>query len=436
MVENTPFLTVVVPNYNHAHYLRSCLDSLLEQDYDRFEVLVVDDGSTDGSQALIQDYINKSEHVRAVFKERNEGMLAAIRSGLVEARGKYILSRASDDVSYQGHLRKSVEMMERYPHAAFCCSDMDATYDDFKSVEAREARYSESACYLSPEDLAEVLGPMNPMWSHTAVVRRELYLAIPFDNPDLSWLWDYFWNNYLASQHGICYIPEVLSGARYYPEQLSYSNTHREGVLDSILRRIIDLIVDDYPECIPFFARCRIFNAFYAKFVEIVQYDRKYWRPEVQQLMVGPYHEWNERLRSVDAQFGLASRIRRKIKSDLAFWKELVAAEPESKILVYGAGEHTRWLLRVWAEFGLPIPDGIVVSSETHVASFEGIPISSVGSVAPEKIAAVIVSSASYEREMSEVAKSRFPDAIVYTFWNTRLSTMGSRTCRCVPDFG
>lgn len=88
--------SVIVPIYNAGAYLQECVDSVLAQSLRDWELILVDDGSTDGSGALADDYARKDQRVRVVHKE-NGGQLFARRDGLAAALGEYVLFLDSDD---------------------------------------------------------------------------------------------------------------------------------------------------------------------------------------------------------------------------------------------------------------------------------------------------------------------------------------------------
>ncbi len=90
------FFSVVVPVYNVQEYLRECIDSILAQTFTDYEVLLVDDGSTDTSPQICDEYAQKDDRVRAIHN-RNGGASAARNTGFKEAKGDYILCIDSDD---------------------------------------------------------------------------------------------------------------------------------------------------------------------------------------------------------------------------------------------------------------------------------------------------------------------------------------------------
>jgi glycosyltransferase involved in cell wall biosynthesis len=99
-------LSVLINNYNYAPYLRACIDSALAQDFAEVEVVVVDDGSTDGSRAIIADY---GDRVVAVLKE-NGGQASSFNAGFAAASGDVLLLLDSDDAFLPGKLAAVAEV--------------------------------------------------------------------------------------------------------------------------------------------------------------------------------------------------------------------------------------------------------------------------------------------------------------------------------------
>ena len=111
-VKNIPLVSVVVPVYNVEKYLRECLDSICGQTLKNIEIICVNDGSTDGSLAILEEYASRDSRMRIISQE-NRGLSAARNAGLSVARGKYIYFMDSDDVSPQGSLGKMFAEMEK-----------------------------------------------------------------------------------------------------------------------------------------------------------------------------------------------------------------------------------------------------------------------------------------------------------------------------------
>jgi glycosyltransferase involved in cell wall biosynthesis len=97
--QSSPKISVNVPVYNTAKYLRACLDSLVAQTFEDFEVVFIDDGSTDSSVEIIREFIDADKRFRLVQHKTNQGLSAARNTGVRESRGIFIVNVDSDDMA-------------------------------------------------------------------------------------------------------------------------------------------------------------------------------------------------------------------------------------------------------------------------------------------------------------------------------------------------
>ncbi len=97
-------ITVCIPVYNVEQYLSECLDSVFSQDYSNFNVVMVDDGSTDNSGLICDDYVARYPQRAFVVHKDNEGPLLARRDGFARAAGQYVMCVDSDDALMPGAL--------------------------------------------------------------------------------------------------------------------------------------------------------------------------------------------------------------------------------------------------------------------------------------------------------------------------------------------
>lgn len=95
---NKPLVSIIIPVYNTLQYLQECVESVLMQDYDPIEVILVDDCSPDGAGALCDQLAQAHEHVRVVHHEQNQGLDVTRRTGIEHAKGEYITFLDSDDL--------------------------------------------------------------------------------------------------------------------------------------------------------------------------------------------------------------------------------------------------------------------------------------------------------------------------------------------------
>lgn len=107
-----PKVSFLVPVYNAEQYLEECVDSILAQSYKDIEVLLVDDGSTDSSGAICEQYASKDSRVR-FFHQENAGVSAARNLALDNAKGEFVCFVDSDDVLAKEYLKHLLELSDR-----------------------------------------------------------------------------------------------------------------------------------------------------------------------------------------------------------------------------------------------------------------------------------------------------------------------------------
>ncbi|WP_295940084.1 glycosyltransferase [uncultured Alistipes sp.] len=108
-MQNTPFVSVIMPVYNSREYVRTAIDSILSQTYRDFELILVDDGSSDGSSGICDEYAGRDARV-VVLHQQNGGICRARNAGLKVARGRYVGFSDHDDLVKPDMLERSVAM--------------------------------------------------------------------------------------------------------------------------------------------------------------------------------------------------------------------------------------------------------------------------------------------------------------------------------------
>lgn len=119
-----PLVTVLLPVHNGRDYLQDAIASVLRQTLTDFELLVIDDGSTDGSVDLIRAY--DDPRIRLVVQEQNRGVADTLNHGLSLARGEFIARMDADDICRPERLERQVDLLRRCPDVAVCGSWVEA----------------------------------------------------------------------------------------------------------------------------------------------------------------------------------------------------------------------------------------------------------------------------------------------------------------------
>lgn len=127
-----PAITVFMPVYNAEKYLKEAIDSILNQTFQNFELLIIDDGSTDESVKIIEGYTDW--RIRLIHNDGNKGLPYTRNRGLNLARGKYLAIMDADDVSVKNRLEIQYNIMEKRSNLAVISSGKELLSNDGKST--------------------------------------------------------------------------------------------------------------------------------------------------------------------------------------------------------------------------------------------------------------------------------------------------------------
>ncbi|MDE7337465.1 MAG: glycosyltransferase, partial [Clostridia bacterium] len=144
MKENIKF-SVVVPVYNIEKYLKKCIDSLISQTYSNLQIILVDDGSTDSSSAICDEYAIKDERITVVHKE-NEGLISARQAGALRANGDYIACVDGDDWLDERYFQNFASIIDEFSPDIVCCSNFASDGEVFSpaNIYIKEGFYGKS----------------------------------------------------------------------------------------------------------------------------------------------------------------------------------------------------------------------------------------------------------------------------------------------------
>lgn len=205
-----PKVSVIIPTYNRAHYIRETIDSVLAQTYPDYEIIVVDDGSTDKTAEVLKHYNGR---IRYYCFPENKGISAARNFAIEQARGKYIAFLDDDDLWMPEKLEKQVAVLENNPELAFVCSGA-YVIDAHGEVTARW-------CRAGAQETFECLYDQNFVLNLTVILRRECFAAVGGFDPKLPSTQDYDLWLRLAKRYKFSYVDSCLAKYRLHPQNLS-----------------------------------------------------------------------------------------------------------------------------------------------------------------------------------------------------------------------
>jgi glycosyltransferase involved in cell wall biosynthesis len=120
-IKSNPLVSVVMPTYNGADFIHDAIQSILDQSYSNFELIVVDDGSTDNTSEIVNAFTDK--RITYIKKPKNSGIADSLNLGISKARGSYFARMDDDDVSREDRLQKQVEFLETHKDVVVCATN-------------------------------------------------------------------------------------------------------------------------------------------------------------------------------------------------------------------------------------------------------------------------------------------------------------------------
>jgi glycosyltransferase involved in cell wall biosynthesis len=243
-------VAVVLCNYNHARYLPDSLGRICAQSRPADQVVVIDDGSTDGSWEIIQKFARDHSSLQAHANPRNLGLEASIARALQLVRCDYLVWAAADDRLLPPFLERNLAVLAHYPAAALSFSEVVVLKGDSEEVDRFATNpaappifdLSGLSPYLSPEALRRRMKQgYLPIASNTAVIRYDALREFGGFPAALRWFADSFACTALAMRHGACVVAEPLALIRSRPE--SYSQSMRDATQQrQVLSAILELL--------------------------------------------------------------------------------------------------------------------------------------------------------------------------------------------------
>ncbi len=230
-------LTVIVPTYNHAHFIGQALDSVFAQSRPPERVLVLDDGSTDDTADVMKPYLGRKPPVEYVRMTTNRGVVAALNTGVSMVESEFVVFLAADDMLAPAAVEKSLSVLTQNPQAALCGMFVKLIDEAGGLLKRpRDFDFGMQARYVPHEECLARLYRDGGLFGGNGVVYRTRYLQEGGGfSAELMAFCDGFRIQELALRYGVCIVPESL--VTWRQRTTSYAATSRSdpGVSLAIL---------------------------------------------------------------------------------------------------------------------------------------------------------------------------------------------------------
>ena len=311
--------SIIITCYNLGAYLEEALDSALNQTYPDFEVLLVDDGSTDPATTALLDRLPAHPRLR-VLRIANQGVARARNYGIAEASGQYILPLDADDRILPGYLARAVPILDQHPEVGF----VGCHYRTFGE------RYDEyrPASYSLPSLLVENVVPIASLFRRSAWQQSGGYC------PELNSIedWD-LWISMIEQGYTGCVLPQFFFEYRIRPNS-NLSHIHRPEVYEQRMRMLYERHRKLYD--------ANMYDVLLEKdmqFAKLLSYAR--WLEEQRQAWERAAADRLHMIERLDGRAGRVERWRLWWQRQVGRWQYVKAASPTTagriRVVVKGA---------------------------------------------------------------------------------------------------
>lgn len=225
-------VSVIIPTYNRAGTIKRSIDSVLKQTYGNFELIVVDDGSTDNTSRLIEDY--DDSRLRYMRIEERRGANHARNVGIENAGGDYIAFQDSDDEWYPDKLEKQMKILMDQKQVDIVFSRYLHHFMDGRQVLVPNKNYTK---YLLQDKLEAVLAGSNVIGTPTLVIRKKCFQETGVFDEMISRFQDWEIMIRFAQKYRIAFLDEVQLDAYEMKESISTANTSYVKGMAAIVKK-------------------------------------------------------------------------------------------------------------------------------------------------------------------------------------------------------
>lgn len=234
-----PVVSIIMPVYNAENHLVESIESILNQTFHDFELIILNDGSTDNSESIITSFLD----VRIHTENRKHGFIASLNAGLEKARGKYIARMDADDIMLPDRLSVQVAFMEKHPEIAVCGSFAEYFGNLNRIVNVEKKHFN----------ILLTMFTSNPLINPTTIIRRSALGMNRYVN-SYPYAEDYkLWTDLVLQGQKFANIPQVLLRYRVSSSQVSSACRSQMDQSSKMIQlefaeMIMDKVLDQNPD--------------------------------------------------------------------------------------------------------------------------------------------------------------------------------------------
>jgi alpha-1,6-rhamnosyltransferase len=227
MNDSMPLVSIIAPCYNAEKYLDVAMASIFAQDYQNFEVIIIDDGSSDNSVAMLRTL--QARYDFQLYSQANQGVSAALNHGLKYARGDYVCTPDLDDIMLPSSVRLRAEYLNQHPEVG--CVGALIIYMDSDGNDTK----TQKLAGIQKLSFDEILGDAIVVGAPVSLYRRDALNTVDFYDPEIK-VQDFQMTLKIASRgYEVHVLPVSVTRYRRHPNNLS---RRYKVLLDADMRTI------------------------------------------------------------------------------------------------------------------------------------------------------------------------------------------------------
>jgi glycosyltransferase involved in cell wall biosynthesis len=261
---NKPIVSVILCTYNAESFVQEAIDSILKQSFKDFELIIVDDGSSDGTREIIKKYVDS--RIKYFPLKVNSGLVFSRNFAIEKSNGEYIALMDHDDISHPNRLRDQIDHIKKND-ADICSSFHYELNDATKKIKKRKS-------YTRNPDIQALLTVYSPITNPSVMMRKKIFNSHSYSK-EREMAEDYaLWCELAKAGKKFTCCPKFLITYRVHTSQMSVAGVKNNKTVSHLIKLnyIRDLLGVDYqaPSKQFFFSRLRVAVPFLKKINQII----------------------------------------------------------------------------------------------------------------------------------------------------------------------
>lgn len=239
-------ISIITASYNYAELIKETIESVLNQTYSNWEMIIVDDGSKDNSIEVINEYCKKDERIKLFTHENNQnkGLIETIKLGIEKSQSEWIVFLESDDTITPNYLERKLQTAKEHPEVEFIFNNVNLF--GFKDkIELFEKHFDKINKILKenpyPANLLKYFKKDNLVGTFSVVMaKKKLFNNLDYNCPNKAFIDYYLWIQ-IAKNTNLFYLDEKLTNWRLHNSYMTRAKNYKENELLKCKKKILFL---------------------------------------------------------------------------------------------------------------------------------------------------------------------------------------------------